>query len=39
MQPIKTINFCIQYLRDTIHDVMPVREVEEDGDDYVTHMR
>jgi hypothetical protein len=40
MTPISKIHFCIQYLRDTIHDVMPAREVEEDGDDdYETHMK
>jgi hypothetical protein len=26
MTPLSTIHFCIQYLKDTIHDVMPVEQ-------------
>lgn len=41
MQPIETIHFCIKYLKDTIHDVMPAaQEYESFGrDEYSKHCR
>lgn len=39
MTPLSTIQFCIQYIKDTIHDVLPAAEEYESfgRDEYSKH--